>query len=56
MIKTNATESHGRRALGEYAEYSTESGRTCIEIIFGVLVNRFAYLKAALRDDYDRIK
>ncbi len=42
IIKTNSTNSHRNRTL-DYYRYvkSNESERTCIESIFGVMVNRF---------------
>ena len=42
IIKTNSTNSHRNRTLDYYRFVkSNESGRTCIESIFGVMVNRF---------------
>jgi hypothetical protein len=56
VIKTNSTAHHRRRALGQYEKYSIESGRTCIECIFGILVNRFMYLGMTMREDTFRVK
>ena len=41
IVKTNATDYHRRRImLSEYSDVSDESARTCIECIFGIIVNR----------------
>ena len=56
LLKTNATDYHRRQFLHEYKEFSIESGRTCIECIFGILTNRFHFYQSRIRDNTIKIK
>ena len=57
IIKTNATDFHRRRMfLSEHRDLSNESARTCIECIFGVMVNRWQIFGKRIIDTTDRIK
>ena len=57
IIKTNATDFHRRRMfLSQHKDLSNESARTCIECIFGVMVNRWQIFGKRIIDTTDRVK
>ena len=57
IVKTNATQAHRERIMfDEYRGMSSESARTCIECIFGIMVNRWQIFQKRINDTTDRVK
>ena len=56
IIKTNSTSTHRQRQFfHEYQSVSNESARTCIECIFGIMIDRWQIFKGRINDHTERV-